>query len=340
MKGGKMDFITDIKGTLIEHFSTEQVNRIVDIITLALVRYDVEPKSSALVEYKADDIEMLQKFFVAKATEGLTQKTLCYYKAILDKALKTIKKHIKDITTNDVRAYIIGLKFRGCSEATQNNERRVLSSFFKFLNAEGEIESNPMLRINNIKESKKLKKPLSEVELETLRLHAKCLRDRAIIEFLYSTGCRVSEMCALDIKDVDFEKSEVVVFGKGKKYRTAYLTPRCAIYLKEYLDKRTDNLPYLFTNISPERLEQHKLIPLGRLSITLVETMLRKLGRRLGIKNVHPHRFRRTCATMALHRGMPIDQVRQMLGHENLQTTTIYAEENSEVVKQSHQKYL
>lgn len=335
-----MDFITDIKGPLMEIFSTEQVNNIVDIITTTLVRYDVEPKSFALVEYKADDIEMVQKFFVAKATEGLTQKSLSYYKTILGKALKTFNKHIKDITTNDVRAYIVSLKLSGCNECTQNNERRVLSSFFKFLLAEGEITSNPMLRVNKIKESKKLKKALSEMELESLRINAKSLRDKAIIEFLYSTGCRVSEMCALDIKDVDLEKGEVVVFGKGKKYRTAYLTPRCTLYLQEYLNKRTDNLPYLFTNISPEQLERHKLIPLGRLRAGLVEQMLRKLGRRLGIENVHPHRFRRTCATMALHRGMPIDQVRLMLGHENLQTTTIYAEESSEVVKQSHQKYL
>lgn len=289
-----MDFITDIKGPLLERFSPEQVNDIVDIITLALVRYDVEPKSTALVEYKADDFELVQKFFVAKATEGLTQNTLRYYKTVLQKALKTFNKHIKDITTNDVRAYIVSMKFRGNTERTQNNERRVLSSFFKFLLAEGEITTNPMLRINKIKEPKKLKKPLSEVELETLRIHARSLRDRAIIEFLYSTGCRVSEMCALDIKDVDFEKGEVVVFGKGKKYRTAYLTPRCALYLKEYLNKRIDNLPYLFTNLSPERLKMHKHIPIDRLSTSLVEQTLRKLGRRLGIDNVHPHRFRRT----------------------------------------------
>ena len=335
-----MDFITDIKSPLMEVFSAEQVNQIVDIITVALVRYDVEPKSFALVEYRADDIELLQKFFVAKATEGLTQNTLRYYRTILEKALKTINKHIEDITTNDIRAYIVTIKFSGCSECTQTNERRVLSSFFTFLLAEGEITFNPMLRVNKIKESKKLKKPLSEEELETLRMHAKSLRDRAIIEFLYSTGCRVSEMCALDIKDVNFEKGEVVVFGKGKKYREAYLTPRCVLYLKEYLNKRTDNLPYLFTNLSPERLNRHKHIPIGRLGVDLVEQMLRRLGRRLGIENVHPHRFRRTCATMALHRGMPIDQVRLMLGHENLTTTTIYAEESSDVVKQSHQKYL
>ena len=126
-----MDFITDIKGPLLERFSPEQVNDIVDIITLALVRYDVEPKSTALVEYKADDFELVQKFFVAKATEGLTQNTLRYYKTVLQKALKTFNKHIKDITTNDVRAYIVSMKFRGNTERTQNNERRVLSSFFK-----------------------------------------------------------------------------------------------------------------------------------------------------------------------------------------------------------------
>ena len=151
-----MDFITDIKGPLLERFSPEQVNDIVDIITLALVRYDVEPKSTALVEYKADDFELVQKFFVAKATEGLTQNTLRYYKTVLQKALKTFNKHIKDITTNDVRAYIVSMKFRGNTERTQNNERRVLSSFFKFLLAEGEITTNPMLRINKIKEPKKL----------------------------------------------------------------------------------------------------------------------------------------------------------------------------------------
>lgn len=325
-----MDFITDIKAPLLERFSPEQVNDIVDIITLSLMRYDVEPKSTALVEYKTDDFELVQKFFVAKATEGLTQNTLRYYKYVLQKALKTFNKHIKDITTNDVRAYIVSMKFRGNTERTQNNERRVLSSFFKFLLAEGEITTNPMQRIDKIKEPKKIKKPLTELQLETLKLNAG-IREKAIIEFLYSTGCRVAEMVGLDLSDVDLETGEAVVLGKGKKYRTVFLTPKCVLYIKNYLSTRTDKEPPLFVG-------QQK--PHGRLNTSSVGALLRKLGRKCGIEKVHPHRFRRTCATMALHRGMPIDQVRLMLGHESIETTTIYAEESMDVVKQSHNKYL
>ena len=325
-----MDFIDDIKAILLEHYKPAEVGTITDLVTVVLQHYDVQPKQTGLVVYEQSDVELVQKFFVAKVTQGLAERTLARYRECLKTVLPSMNKHIKDITTNDIRAHLVKMKLRGCSERTMNNDRLVLSSFFGFLMKEGEITANPVARIAKIKEPRKLKKPLTELQLETLKLNAG-IREKAIIEFLYSTGCRVAEMVGLDLSDVDLEKGEAVVLGKGKKYRTVFLTPKCVLYIKNYLSTRTDNEPPLFVG---------KQKPHGRLNISSVGTLLRELGRKCGIEKVHPHRFRRTCATMALHRGMPIDQVRLMLGHESIETTTIYAEESMDVVKQSHAKYL
>lgn len=325
-----MDFIDDFKAILLEHYKPAEVGNITDLVTVVLQHYDVQPKQTGLVVYEQSDVELVQKFFVAKVTQGLAERTLARYRECLKTVLPSMNKHIKDITTNDIRAHLVKMKLRGCSERTMNNDRLVLSSFFGFLLKEGEITTNPVARIAKIKEPKKLKKPLTELQLETLKLNAG-IREKAIIEFLYSTGCRVAEMVGLDLSDVDLEKGEAVVFGKGKKYRTVFLTPKCVLYIKNYLSTRTDKEPPLFVG---------QLKPHGRLNISSVGALLRDLGRKCGIEKVHPHRFRRTCATMALHRGMPIDQVRLMLGHESIETTTIYAEESMDVVKQSHAKYM
>lgn len=325
-----MDFITELETQLLEYYKPSEAKNIADIATIVLQRYEVQPKQQGLIKYESNDIEYMQNFFVAKVTEGLSERTLRYYKYILGNALPTFNKHLVDITTNDIRAYLVRRKLKGCSETTQNNERRVLSTFFEFLRNEGKIDKNPVSRIAKIKEPKKIKKPLNDMQLETLKLKAG-LREKAIIEFLYSTGCRVSEMCNLDRNDIDFERGEAIVYGKGKKYRTVFLTSKSILYLKEYLSQRQDNEPPLFVG----KQKPHKRLAKGR-----VEQLLRELGRKCGIDKVHPHRLRRTCATMALHRGMPIDQVRLMLGHERIDTTTIYAEESIEVVKQSHAKYL
>ena len=325
-----MDFIEDFKAILLEHYKPDEVGTITDLVTVVLQNYYVQPKQTGLVVYEQSDVELLNKFFVAKLTQGLAERTLARYRDCLKTVLFSMNKHIRDITTNDIRAHLVKMKLRGCSERTMNNDRLVLSSFFGFLVKEGEITANPVARIEKIKEPKKLKKPLTELQLETLKLNAG-IREKAIIEFLYSTGCRVAEMVGLDLSDVDLEKGEAVVLGKGKKYRTVFLTPKSVLYIKNYLSTRTDKEPPLFVS-------QQK--PHGRLSANSVGALLRDLGRKCGIEKVHPHRFRRTCATMALHRGMPIDQVRLMLGHESIETTTIYAEESMDVVKQSHAKYM
>lgn len=325
-----MDFIDDFKAILLEHYKPAEVGAITDLATVVLQHYDVHPKQRGLVVHEQSDIDLVKKFFIAKVTQGLAERTLARYRHCLKSVLPSMNKHVKDITTNDIRAYLVKMKLRGCSERTMNNDRLVLSSFFGFLLKEGEITANPVARIAKIKEPKKLKKPLTELQLETLKLNAG-IREKAIIEFLYSTGCRVAEMVGLNLSEVDLEKGEAVVLGKGKKYRTVFLTPKCVLYIKNYLSTRTDKEPPLFVG----QLKPHR-----RLDSSSVGTLLRNLGRKCGIEKVHPHRFRRTCATMALHRGMPIDQVRLMLGHESIETTTIYAEESMEVVKQSHAKYM
>lgn len=269
---------------------------------------------------------------------------LTYYKTVLQKAFLEIGKHIKDITTDDIRIYIAKHKLAGNTDKTLNNTRRVFSSFWGWCVREELLKSNIMLKINKIKEKKIVREALSEDELETLRAGAVCLRDKAIIEFLYSTGCRVSEAINLNRDDIDFERGEVTVFGKGRKERVVYLTARCRAILTEYLKSRTDSHEALFvSDFSNMRGGKDKWLEkrgIRRFDKNSLGSMLRKLGRRTGVDNVHAHRFRRTAATLALKRGMPIEQVAKMLGHESLNTTTIYANSSQDDIKLAHEKFI
>ena len=215
------------------------------------------------------------------------------------------------------------------SKTTQDNELRVLKSFFNWCSAEGYICKSPTLNIKPVKQEKRIKQPFSEVELEKIRNAADNIRDKAIIDVLYSTGVRCAELIAMNKEDIDGD--EIVVFGKGEKERIVYLNARAKLSLQDYLNSRTDNNDSLFVELrSP-----HK-----RLTAGAVETLIRNVGNKAGVKKCHPHRFRRTCATIALNRGMPIEQVSQMLGHAKIETTTIYARSNEENVKNSHKKYV
>jgi len=339
MSDTKESFYGDLTEALYGVIPTEQIQKVMDVVSTQLSQYDLTVKPHEVVVYDGGDADMIKRFFIAKATEGLTERSLDTYKRALSNAIRQMGKHIKDITTDDVRIMLANMRINGKSEAYQNLFRRALSSFFKFLAGEGLIQKNPMARIPSIREPKKVRMPFSEEELELLRANAGSLRDQCIIEFLYSTGCRISEMEALNREDINFEKNEVMVLGKGRKYRMVYFSPRCKILLERYLKSREDSCEALFVT------EYNRFYaPLGkeitRLGIEGIETMLRVLGRRTGVKNVHAHRFRRTAATLALKRGMKLTDVQRMLGHTDIKTTTIYATTTDDEVKREHQKYL
>ncbi len=266
---------------------------------------------------------------------------MSYYRTLLSAFLKKTGKHINEITTDDIRIYLAMKKLEKLSDNSLNNIRRTLSSFFSWTTEENITSRNPTLRIKGIRQTKRLKKPLNEDEMEILRHGAKTKRDKAIIEFLFSTGCRVSEMVNINRNDIDLLNGQVDVLGKGRKYRTVYLSSRCKISLEEYLRERNDTLEALFiSDYSGMKNEVFFKKDIHRISRGAVEIMLRNLGRRVGIENVHPHRFRRTAATLALKRGMPIEQVQKMLGHESINTTTIYAQSSNDEIKTSHEKYI
>ena len=271
-------------------------------------------------------------FFVSKKIEGCTNQTISYYSTILRKFFSEINMELDKITADQVRYYIAKLSLNGLSKCSQDNELRVLKSFFKWAFGEGYISKIPTLNIKTIKQEKRIKKSFTELQIEQMRkvLNNKgSLRDIAIFETLNSTGVRVSELNRMNISDI--QDDEITVFGKGEKERIVYLNTKSKLAIQDYLKSRNDNEEALFISSKS---------PYTRLSKGAIETMIRNLGKEAGVDKAHPHRFRRTSATFALNRGMPIEQVQQMLGHENISTTTIYARSEKENVKASHRKYV
>lgn len=299
-------------------------------IRIVLHDYDIAKKvTDMVVSYSDSRQKAIQMFIVTKKVEGCTDRTIGYYMCVLRHFFNEINYSLEEIKTDHVRYYLAIRSSRdSLSKVSQDNELRVLKSFFKWCTGEEYIQKNPTVNIKAVKKEKRIKKPFSETEMEMIRKSAKSKRDAAIIEILYSTGARVSELCGMNRQDICGD--EVVVFGKGEKERTVYLNARARLALKEYLESRTDSNEALFVG---ER-KKDRLKPGG------VEVMIRETGKRAGVPKCHPHRFRRTAGTIALNRGMPLEQVQKMLGHENIETTTIYARSEQENVKASHRKYV
>lgn len=276
--------------------------------------------------------DMLDMFIAAKKVEGCSDKTLRYYKSTISRMIDSFDKQVTHITTDDLRKYLSDYQQENeCSKGNIDNIRRILSSFFAWLEDEDYILKSPVRRIHKIKTAKTVKETYSDESLETMRDNCDCLRDLAIIDLLASTGMRVGELVGLNIADIDFENRECVVFGKGSKERPVYFDARTKIHLQNYLNTREDDNPALFVSL---------LRPYNRLQISGVEIMLRKLGKRLDIPKVHPHKFRRTLATKAIDKGMPIEQVQKLLGHSKIDTTMQYAMVDQNNVKLSHRKYI
>ena len=328
----KNEIITEIEQSLLNYLDNAQMEVLHATLVRCLGNVDIVnlKQTSGISQYS--NIELIDKFISAKEIEGCSKRTTKYYESTLLKMNSKLDKEITHMTTDDLRTYLTDYqKINNCSKASVDNIRRNLSSFFSWLEEENYILKSPMKRIHKIKTDKVIKETYSDETLELLRDNCNNLRDLAIIDILASTGRRVGELVKLNINDIDFENRECVVFGKGNKERPVYFDARTKIHLKNYLNSRTDGNPALFVSLDS---------PYDRLKISGVEIRLRQLGRRLGIQKVHPHKFRRTVATKAIDKGMPIEQVQSLLGHSQIDTTMHYAMVNQNNVKESHRKYV
>lgn len=276
--------------------------------------------------------EYLKMFIEAKQIEGCSARTLQYYQVTIEHLLKNIDTVIRKITTDEIRTYLAEYQQRNnCSKVTVDNVRRNISSFFSWLEEEDYILKSPMRRIHKIKTKQPVKEIISDEMIERLRDNCRCSRDLAMIDLLYSTGIRVGELVGLNISDIDFEERECVVYGKGDKERRVYFDAKAKLHLQNYINSRTDTNPALFVTLDS---------PYERLKISGVEIRVRELGRKLNIEKIHPHKFRRTMATRAIDKGMPIERVQKILGHSQIGTTMQYAIVNQNNVKTSHRRYI
>ncbi len=317
-----MDLVREIESLMAGILDNGQLEKLHNVLVQTLVS---ENESDEEKDY-------LECFIASKRVEGCSEKTIRYYKSTVKKVIDSIDKRVKRITTDDLRCYINRYQQEsGASKVTVDNIRRILSSFFTWLEAEDHIMRNPMKRIHKVKTGKTVKETYSDEDLEIMRDGCDNIRDLAMVDVLASTGIRVGELVTLNRADIDFENRECVVLGKGNKERRVYFDARTKIHLQQYLKEREDDNPALIVSLQR---------PHERLQISGVEIRLRELGKKLSISKVHPHKFRRTLATVAIDKGMPIEQVQQLLGHQSIDTTLQYAMVNQANVKSSHRKYI
>lgn len=317
--------LVNILNEMAEYLSIAQMKKLQEVLLKNL-------SESETAKSEITNQDYLTMFLEAKKIEGCSTRTLQYYKVTIEKLLEKVSCNIRKISTEEIRTYLSDYqKINNCGQVTIDNIRRNISSFFSWLEEEDYILKSPMRRIHKIKTKQQVKEVISDEAIEKLRDSCFCKRDLAIIDLLYSTGIRVGELVNLNISDVDFELRECIVFGKGNKERRVYFDAKAKLHLQNYLESRTDDNPALFVTLD----EPHE-----RLKISGVEIRLRKLGRKLNLNKIHPHKFRRTMATRAIDKGMPIEQVQKILGHSQIDTTMQYAIVNQNNVKTSHQKYI
>ena len=315
------------------YLTVEQNDKLLNVLQKVFDDIQIIKIDTTLLEDTIYDNEyLLENFLSSKEIEGCSQRTIIYYKSTLEKMLEKVDKKIEHITTDDLRSYLAYNKHeRNSSKTTLDNIRRIMSSFFSWLEDEDYILKNPVRRIHRVKKGRIVKDIITDENLEHLRDVCTEIRDLALIELLISTGIRVGELVNLNINDIDFEERECIVFGKGESERKVYFDARTKIHLQKYIKTRKDDNPSLFVSLKK---------PYQSLSINGVENRLRKIGDDANIKNIHPHKFRRTMATRAIDKGMPIEQVQKLLGHVQIDTTMQYAMVNQNNVKISHRKYI
>ena len=279
-----------------------------------------------------EEIDYCNIFICAKRVEGCSEKSIKYYRSTIENMLRVLDKPVKHITTEDLRGYLAEYNKRSnCSKVTIDNIRRILSTFFSWLEDENYVIKSPVRRIHKIRTGKTVKEIYTDEHLEIMRDNCKEIRDLAIIDLLNSTGIRVGELVRLNIDDIDFNERECIVEGKGNKQRRVYFDAKTKLHLQNYLNSRVDDNKALFVSL---------IQPYNRLNISGVEIRMRTLGEKLNINKLHPHKFRRTLATRAIDKGMPIEQVQHLLGHQKIDTTLQYAMVNQNNVKISHRKYI
>ena len=317
--------LVKILNEMAEYLSISQMKKLQEVLLK-----NMKEQEDSISE--ATNYDYLEMFIAAKKIEGCSDRTVAYYKVTVEHLLKCIDTPIRKITTDEIRSYLAKYQEKsGCSKTTVDNIRRNISSFFSWLEEEDYILKSPMKRIHKIKTVQPVKETISDELIERLRDACLCKRDLAMVDLLYSTGIRVGELVRLNIDDISFEERECVVFGKGDKERKVYFDAKAKLHLQDYLKERNDDNPALFVTLDA---------PHQRLKISGVEIRIRRLGRSINAEKIHPHKFRRTMATRAIDKGMPIEQVQKILGHSQIDTTMQYAMVNQSNVKNAHRKYI
>lgn len=322
--------INDVIVKLNGQISTEEILKVRDILSITLNEYEFTSKSRQLSCVVIP--ECLNIYLATKKIEGKSDGTIGLYKLYLNEFIRIIQKPLENITANDVRMYLyLVQENRNISKRTLDSRRTIICTFLGWCAAEGYIPKNPAINIKPIQYERKERVPLTDIQLEKVRSACNTLRETAMIEVLYSSGCHVTELARLNISDVNFATREIKLYGKGDKHRTSYLSAKAIVALQAYIESRTDNCESLF-------ISERK--PYKRMAKSGLEAIIRKLGKRCDITHLHPHLFRHTIATDCLKRGMDITALQKMLGHRSLETTMIYAKVNDETVKTSHDKYV
>ena len=325
----KQKLINDVVQDMLPFLNNAQIEHLQDVLQHTLWHYEVCETAD---ENCAQEQDLVALFLSAKRIEGCSEKSLKYYQSTIQAMLDALEKGVKEIVTEDIRGYLTTYQAKNhSSRVTIDNIRRILSSFFSWLEDEDYILKSPVRRIHKVKTASNIKETYSDETLELMRDSCSTIRDLAMIDLLASTGMRVGEMVLLNRNDINFNERECIVFGKGDKERMVYFDARTKLHLQRYLVARADENPALFVSLKA---------PYNRMTIGGIETRLREMGKRLGVPKVHPHKFRRTLATMAIDKGMPIEQLQRLLGHKRIDTTLQYAMVKQSNVKLAHRKYI
>ena len=328
----KETFINEVVQSMLPYLDNVQLLELKKSLQQALQGKTIFEEEIDTQKKEEENRHLTELFIAAKRVEGCSEKSLKYYSVTITTLLNAIQKDIRHIVTDDLREYLTDYQTKKhASKVTIDNIRRILSSFFSWLEEEDYIVKSPVRRIHKVKTTSSIKEIYSDESLESMRDNCVTLRDLAIIDMLASTGMRVGEMVLLNRDDIDFHERECIVLGKGDKERPVYFDARTKLHLKQYLDSRIDDNPALFVSLKA---------PYTRLKIGGVEVRIRELGRKLGIKKAHPHKFRRTLATTVIDKGMPIEQLQTLLGHARIDTTLMYAKVKQSNVKLAHRKYI
>ena len=328
----KEQIIDKVIGRMLPHLNNAQLKLLRETLEAVLAETELASNNVPPPDPTEANEGMMESFLAAKRVEGCSEKSLKYYQATLSAMFIQLGKPVQEIETDDLRKYLTAYQeVHGSSRVTIDNIRRILSSFFSWLEEEEYILKNPVRRIHKVKTTNAIKETYSDEELERMRDQCENDRDLALIDILSSTGMRVGELVRLDREDINFEERECIVLGKGDKERIVYFDARTKIHLQNYLQSRTDENPALFVSLHA---------PHERLKIDGVEVRLREYGRKLNITKMHPHKFRRTMATRAIDKGMPVEQLQHLLGHQRIDTTMQYAMVKQSNVKQAHKKYI